>query len=69
MEALDLPSKPEEPGRAEHTGDRGAARPKARDLPDPDERGRLYDKMDRFDEAWADFSEANRLVREVQKRD
>jgi Flp pilus assembly protein TadD len=32
------------------------------------ERGRLYDKMDRFDEAWADFSEANRLVREVQKR-
>jgi Flp pilus assembly protein TadD len=32
------------------------------------ERGRLYDRMDRFDEAWADFSEANRLVREVQKR-
>jgi len=32
------------------------------------ERGRLYDKMDKFDEAWADFSEANRLVREVQKR-
>ena len=45
MEALDLPSKPEEPGRAEHTGDRGAARPKARDLPDPDERGRLYEAM------------------------
>jgi Flp pilus assembly protein TadD len=32
------------------------------------ERGRMYDRMDRFDEAWADFSEANRLVREVQKR-
>jgi len=32
------------------------------------ERGRLYDRMDKFDEAWADFSEANRLVREVQKR-
>jgi tetratricopeptide (TPR) repeat protein len=32
------------------------------------ERGRLYDKMDRFDEAWADFDEANRLCREVQGR-
>ncbi|HEY3639318.1 MAG TPA: sulfotransferase [Rhizomicrobium sp.] len=32
------------------------------------ERGRLYDKMERFDEAWADFVEANRLVREVQRR-
>ena len=32
------------------------------------ERGRLYDKMDRFDEAWADFAEANRLCREVQGR-
>jgi Flp pilus assembly protein TadD len=32
------------------------------------ERGRLYDKLERFDEAWADFVEANRLVREVQKR-
>ena len=30
------------------------------------ERGRIYDKMDRFGEAWTDFSEANRLVREVQ---
>ena len=45
MEALDLPSEPEEPGRAEHIRDRGAARPKARDLPDPDERGRLYEAM------------------------
>jgi tetratricopeptide (TPR) repeat protein len=32
------------------------------------ERGRLYDKMDRFEEAWADFTEANRLCREVQGR-
>jgi hypothetical protein len=43
VEALDLPSEPEEPGRAEHIGDRGAARPKARDVPDPDERRRLYE--------------------------
>lgn len=32
------------------------------------ERGRFYDRMGRFDEAWSDFTEANRLVREVQKR-
>jgi len=32
------------------------------------ERGRLYDKMDRFDEAWADYAEGNRLCREVQGR-
>jgi Flp pilus assembly protein TadD len=32
------------------------------------ERGRLFDKMERFDDAWTDFVEANRLVREVQKR-
>ena len=32
------------------------------------ERGRLYDKMDRFDEAWTDFAEANRVCREVQGR-
>ncbi|HEX4080192.1 MAG TPA: sulfotransferase [Rhizomicrobium sp.] len=32
------------------------------------ERGRLYDKMDRFEEAWADLLEANRLVRDVQRR-
>jgi Flp pilus assembly protein TadD len=32
------------------------------------ERGRLYDKMDRFDEAWADFLEGNRLIREVQHK-
>jgi tetratricopeptide (TPR) repeat protein len=32
------------------------------------ERGRLYDKMDRFDEAWADYTEGKRLCREVQGR-
>ncbi len=32
------------------------------------ERGRLYDKMDRFDEAWADYIEGKRLCREVQGR-
>lgn len=32
------------------------------------ERGRLYDKMDRFEEAWADYEEGKRLCREVQGR-
>ncbi len=32
------------------------------------ERGRLYDKMERFDEAWADYEEGKRLCREVQGR-
>jgi tetratricopeptide (TPR) repeat protein len=32
------------------------------------ERGRLYDKMNRFDEAWADYTEGKRLCREVQGR-
>ncbi len=32
------------------------------------ERGRLYDKMDRFEEAWADYVEGKRLCREVQGR-
>lgn len=43
MGALDLPSEPEEPGRADHVRDRGADRPKAREVPDPDERGRAYE--------------------------
>lgn len=30
------------------------------------ERGRLYDKMDRFDEAWTDFVEGKKLCRDVQ---
>ncbi len=32
------------------------------------ERGRLYDKMDRYDDAWADYAEGKRLCREVQGR-
>lgn len=32
------------------------------------ERGRLLDKLERFDEAWADFTEGKRIVREVQGR-
>jgi tetratricopeptide (TPR) repeat protein len=32
------------------------------------ERGRLFDKMDRFEEAWADYDEGKRLCREVQGR-
>jgi len=30
------------------------------------ERGRLYDRMGRFDEAWADYVEGKRLCREIQ---
>jgi tetratricopeptide (TPR) repeat protein len=30
------------------------------------ERGRLYDRMGRFEDAWADFVEGNRLCRDVQ---
>ncbi|HEY8950739.1 MAG TPA: sulfotransferase [Rhizomicrobium sp.] len=32
------------------------------------ERGRLYNKMDRFDEAWADYVEGKRICRDVQGR-
>jgi tetratricopeptide (TPR) repeat protein len=32
------------------------------------ERGRLFDKMNRFEEAWADYVEGKRLCREVQGR-
>src|ERR1700761_6915151 len=32
------------------------------------ERGRLYDKMNRFEEAWADYAEGKRLCRDVQGR-
>ena len=32
------------------------------------ERGRLYDKMNRFDDAWSDYAEGKRLCREVQGR-
>jgi hypothetical protein len=43
--ALDLPSEPEKPGRAERSGDVGAHRMRTRELPDPDERGRAYEAM------------------------
>jgi len=42
--ALDLPSEPGERG-VESDGDRGADRRRARDMPDPDERGRVYEAM------------------------
>lgn len=32
------------------------------------ERGRLLDKVDRYGEAWADWTEAKRIIREVQGR-
>jgi hypothetical protein len=42
---LDLPSEPEEPARTERGCDRGANRPKTRNVPDPDERGRAYEAI------------------------
>ncbi|HEY6578601.1 MAG TPA: sulfotransferase [Rhizomicrobium sp.] len=51
---------------AELTKSREAARPLQADA--LFERGRLYDRLDRFDEAWTDFEEANRQCREVQRR-
>jgi hypothetical protein len=41
--ALDLPSEPEEPDRTDHARDRGADRPKARDVSDPDARRHAYE--------------------------
>jgi len=43
--ARDLPSEAEEPAPAECAGESGADRPKARDVPDPDERGRAYEAI------------------------
>lgn len=42
MGALDVPSEPDERG-VDSGGDRGADQGRARDLPDPDERGRVYE--------------------------
>jgi len=44
---LDLPDQPDEPGRPERASMSGADRPalKPRELPDPDERGRVCDAM------------------------
>src|SRR5260370_8087962 len=45
MGALDLPSEPDEPDRAEHGRDGGEHRSRGRDAPDEDERGRAYEAM------------------------
>jgi hypothetical protein len=42
---LDLPSESDPPEPAERSGERGADRPKAREMPDPDERGRAYEAL------------------------
>jgi hypothetical protein len=44
---VELPPEPEQPGRIERLGAGGAERPmpKAREAPDPDERGRVYEAM------------------------
>ena len=65
MGALDLPSEPDEPDRAEGVSDRGPDRPKARDLPDPDERGRAYEAMRAYTEMEADRSRDDRYWDEV----
>jgi hypothetical protein len=43
--ALDLPSEPEEVASAKRAGDSGADRPTAREMHDPEERGRVYEAM------------------------
>lgn len=43
MGALDLPSEPEESGRAERSGESREDRLMERVMPDPDERGRVYE--------------------------
>jgi hypothetical protein len=45
VSALDLPSEPEETARAERAGSNGADRPKAPEMPDPDERGQAYEAV------------------------
>ncbi len=47
MGFLDLPDRPDEPGRQERASTSGADRsaPRPRELPDPDERGRVYEAM------------------------
>lgn len=45
MGVLDLPDEPDEPRQVEHanTGGQDRPTPKPREMPDPDERGRVYD--------------------------
>ena len=47
MGSLDLPDQPDSPRSAECSGVHGADRPtpKPREMPDPDERGRVYEAM------------------------
>ena len=64
MGALDLPSEPGEPDRANDVRDRGVRDrdmdwPKTRNVPDPDDRGRAYEAM----RAHAEASEEARPVR------
>ena len=43
MGSVDLPDQPDEPGRAERALDASAALPHIREMPDPEERGRVYE--------------------------
>ena len=43
--SLDLPGQPDDPGRSEPARDASAGRPRIREMPDPDERGRAYEAM------------------------
>ncbi len=52
MTQMDLPSEPEDSGRAEQAGTE-RLRPKSRELPDPDERGRVYEATRAYAEAEA----------------
>jgi hypothetical protein len=66
---VDLPSEPEELGRAgradsavDYARGGNTERPKAREMPDPDERGRLYEAMQAHAEAdAAEYAPAGRL--------
>lgn len=45
MASPDLPDQPDDPGRAERARDASADRLRNREMPDPDERGRVYEAM------------------------
>ena len=52
MPQIDLPSEPEDSGRPEQAGTE-RLRPRSRELPDPDERGRVYEATRAYAEAEA----------------
>ena len=56
MTQMDLPSEPEDSGRHEQAGTE-RLRPKSRELPDPDERGRVYEATRAYAEAEAERPE------------